>query len=216
MTTGKSKAGARLFMVFFMFSVTLVCISIVAAVHLGSRERVLRNEALYLRKGIMAAAGLDVPPDAEAVLTWYDRCVTALPGEEAPVWYEIRDAAQGARRAVVFNRRGAGLWGTIEAVVGLDPALSEFVGIAFVKQNETPGLGARIMEPWYGEQIKGRRGGLTLVAEGTRSSDPTRLDAITGATITSTAVRDLLNRLIEEAPAIVQSTRTVPDGATLK
>jgi len=194
-------------MVFFMFSVTLVCISVVAAVHLGSRERVLSNEALYLRQGIMVAAGLKVPADSETILTWYDRCVTPLPDEENATCYEIRAAAQGPHQAVVFIRQGAGLWGTIEAVVGLDPSLTQFTGIAFVKQNETPGLGARIMESWYGEHIKGRVGGLSLVAEGTRSKDPAKLDAITGATVTSVAVRDLLNRLIEEAPAITPSTR---------
>lgn len=216
MTTGPSKLRARLFTVFFMFIVTLVCISVVSAVHLGSRERVARNEALYLMQGIMAAAGREVPADPAAVLDWYQACVTARPEAAAPLGYEIRAREDGAPLGFVFLRRGAGLWGTIEAAVGLDTALKHFTGIAFINQNETPGLGARIMEPWYGEQIKGKTGGLKLAPEGTRSADPAELDAITGATITSAAVRDILNTLIDEAPALAGAMKEATDGSSIQ
>ncbi len=211
MRNGPSKWRARLFTVVFMCAVTLVCISVVAAVHLASREQVERNETLYLKRGIMAAAGLDVPADGDAVLAWYDASVTAQ-----SVLYRVRDAESGDDRAIVFVREGAGLWGTIRAVVGVNPLLTQFTGIAFVAQNETPGLGARIMEPWYGEHIKGKTGGLTLVAEKSGSSDPTTLDAITGATITSTAVQDILNTLINEAPMLVQSAGTVQHASGIR
>ncbi len=213
MSNGTSKWKMRLFTVGFMFIVTFVCISVVAGVHLGSRERVMRNETLFEKRGIMAAAGLDVPADSAEVLAWYDACVTPLPDPVTPVCYEIRTAAEGLEQAMVFMREGAGLWGTIRAVVGLDSALERFTGIAFVEQNETPGLGARIMEDWYSAHIKGKTGGLILVAEKSGSTSPTELDAITGATITSKAVRDILNTLIEEAPVLVKSARMVKHAA---
>ncbi len=213
MSNGSSKWRMRLFTVGFMFLVTFVCISVVAGVHLGSHERVVRNETLYEKRGIMAAAGLDVPDDGGSVLNWYERCVTPVPDAENPVCFEVREAGGGKQRSVVFTREGAGLWGTIRAVVGVDPALKRCTGIAFVAQNETPGLGARIMEAWYREHIKGKTGGLALVGEKSGSTNPTDLDAITGATITSTAVRDILNMLIEEAPELVKSARTVNDAA---
>ncbi len=100
--------------------------------------------------------------------------------------------------------------------MGLDPTLQHFTGIAFVRQNETPGLGARITEPWYGEQIKHKTGGLRLVSEGTGSSDAAEIDAITGATITSKAVRDILNTLVDDAPALVESIGTMVDGSGSK
>ncbi|MBL7077686.1 MAG: FMN-binding protein [Kiritimatiellae bacterium] len=216
MSSNTSKWKMRLFTVGFMFVVTFVCISVVAGVHLRSRERVLRNETLYEKRGIMAAAGLDVPADGAAVLAWYGSCVTPVPDGENPACYEVRESAQGAHGAMVFMREGAGLWGTIRAVIGLDPSLSRFTGIAFVAQNETPGLGARIMEAWYRDHIKGKSGGLTLVGEKSGSTNGAELDAITGATITSTAVRDILNRLIEEAPALVESAWTESDATGIR
>ncbi|NQU39623.1 MAG: FMN-binding protein [Lentisphaerae bacterium] len=207
-----SKTRTRLFTVFFMFIVTFVSISAVSALHLTSRDRVARNEKLYLMQGIWAAAGLTLPAGADEIAAWFAASVTPRPGAEAPIFYEVRESADGARRAMIFVRQGKGLWGKIDAVVGVDPSLSHFTGIAFVNHNETPGLGARIMEPWYGEQIKHKTGGLTLVPEGSGSTDPTELDAITGATITSKGVRDILNSLIEEAPALVASLGRVTEG----
>jgi Na+-transporting NADH:ubiquinone oxidoreductase subunit C len=216
MSNDTSKWKTRLFTVGFMFIVTFACISVVAAIHLGSRERVVRNESLYLKRGIMAAAGRDVPADGAVVLEWYDASVTAVPGPEAPAYFVVREADREGPGAVVFIREGAGLWGTIRAVVGLDRALEHFTGIAFVAQNETPGLGARIMEPWYRAHIRGKRGGLALVGEKSGSTNPAELDAITGATITSVAVRDILNALAEEAPGLVESAGMGDDGVDIQ
>ncbi len=73
-----------------------------------------------------------------------------------------------------------------------------FTGLAVIEHNETPGLGARIDEPWFWQQVTGKTGGLELVPEGTQPARTDRLDAITGATVTSTAIRDMLNRLVAE------------------
>jgi Na+-translocating ferredoxin:NAD+ oxidoreductase RnfG subunit len=76
-----------------------------------------------------------------------------------------------------------------------------------VRHNETPGLGARIDEAWFLRQLAGRRPPLSLAPEGTRSPEPGRIDAITGATITSAAVRDILNRTAASAPDTVNVKR---------
>ena len=41
------------------------------------------------------------------------------------------------------------------------------------------------------------------MSEGTDTTDPQEFDAITGATITSTAVQNILNKTLEQAPEIV-------------
>jgi Na+-transporting NADH:ubiquinone oxidoreductase subunit C len=192
-----------LFTIFFMLATTFIAISGVTMVHLGTRERVDRNAALFRKTAVLEAAGLTVPDNPEAALDLYQRAVEPVPDGEEPRYYRITDPDTGEDRSRVFFRSGAGLWGTIRAAVGLNSSLEQFTGIAFVEQNETPGLGARIEEPWFRAQVAGKTAPLELDPESTRSGDPARLDAITGATVTSKAVRDMLNGTMRDADTLL-------------
>ena len=83
----------------------------------------------------------------------------------------------------------------------VDKTGSRIIGIAFYKHSETPGLGARITEPWFRDQFKGLRSFpiqgdrkiFYLKPEGT-GQGPSELTAITGATGTSRAVEAFLNK----------------------
>lgn len=176
----------RLRTVWFMFVVTLLFGAAVSAAHVFTQNRVQANATLFQKRAVRAAAGLPVLDDP-ALLAWYGGAVT----NEAPACYGVRlDDGATAR---VFIRNGSGLWGTIIAAIGIAADGATLTGLAFLEQNETPGLGARIVEPWFTGQVRGRRGPLRLLPEGTRDAAPTAIDAITGATITSAAVRDMLN-----------------------
>lgn len=98
---------------------------------------------------------------------------------------------------------GAGLWGPISLLVGFTESLDELTGIGIFSQNETPGLGARIEEEWYRMQFVGKRGPFVLVDEGMADA-PDEIDAITGATRTSLAMRDIINEAVTLGPAIVR------------
>jgi len=187
-----------------MFAVTFVSISAVSAIHLVTAETVRQNETLFMKRAVLEACGMDEGSSSrEKVLAAYDECVVPFGEPGAETHYRIAERGSGALAGYVFVRDGAGLWGTITAVVGLDPALGSLTGVTFVKQNETPGLGARIAEDWFKKQFRGKAGPFSFVDEGTRSTSKQVFDAITGATITTRAVRDILNRTIEDAPGIV-------------
>jgi Na+-transporting NADH:ubiquinone oxidoreductase subunit C len=94
------------------------------------------------------------------------------------------------------------LWGEIGAVLGFDKSLEKLTGIDFIKQNETPGLGARIMDDWFREQFRGRKGPFVLVPEGTAEGE-NELDAITGASYTSSFVLSLVNSSVAEVNNLV-------------
>ena len=191
----KNKTRERIRTVAFMVTVTFVSISFVSGAHLLTRERVALNESLFLKKAVLTAAGVrDLPTKALEVDALYSNCVqtNSRPGIE--LCYEVREGAQHV--ADVMPVKGAGLWGTIHGVVGIDPASKTLIQVEFVQQNETPGLGARIEEEWFRTQFRGKRGPLTMVKEDNSTGD-TEFEAVTGATITSTAVRDMLNRALE-------------------
>ena len=182
----------------FMALLSAVLITCVAALSLATAERVERNANLFLQQAVMEVAGQTVPADPAAVAAWYAGAVTEDPA--APGRFLVRDAPGGAVRTVVYRRQARGLWGLITAVVGVNPATGAFRQLRILDQNETPGLGARITEPWFLAQSDGRRGPFRLVPEGTRSTRTDELDAITGATVTSAAIRDMLNSVVRDLP----------------
>jgi Na+-transporting NADH:ubiquinone oxidoreductase subunit C len=192
----------RIFPVLFMFIVTVVFIALVSGIYLATRENVLRNEQLYLKSAVLFAAGLVVPDDPVEADALYNGAIREnLDNDGSLRYYTV--SSGGAAAGYVFPAFGPGLWGEIEAVVGFDASLNRLTGVDFTKQNETPGLGARISEEWFRLQFKGKTGPFSRVPEGTMSESDLEFDAITGATITSTAVEQILNRTIETAPGIL-------------
>ncbi len=213
-----SKTRERLFTVGFMFAITFIFISAVSLLYLSTQELVRGNESLYLRRAVMDAAGADgaFSRSSDDVTRWYDQHVTdqtvRLPAGGTMHVYVIVDPATGAPVGYAVRRIGNGLWGKIEAMVGLNGTLEALIGFSVIAQNETPGLGARITEDWFRQQFKGKTGPFTLVPENTRSSSPHEMDAITGASVTSAGVRDMLNRTVHEVPAIIRKEPGLSNG----
>ena len=102
---------------------------------------------------------------------------------------------------VVLPIEGIGMWGTLYGLLAVDRDGKTIRGITFYDQKETPGLGGEISNPkwqalWVGRHaydanwepkisiIKGNAG--------PPSQDPHRVDAISGATITSNGVARLV------------------------
>ncbi|MDD5706217.1 MAG: FMN-binding protein [Kiritimatiellae bacterium] len=188
--------------VLFMLALTLVFGAAVSALHVFTQPLVERNATLFLKRAVRAAAGLPGIGDPE-LQAWFAGSVRGLPqGDREPAFYRVSSEA-GEAVAYVFVRAGAGLWGQITAAIGIDAGLGGFTGLSIVEQNETPGLGARIAEPWFVGQVRGKRSPLRLVPEKTNSADPQELDAVTGATITSTAVLDLLNGVMADCTNVI-------------
>lgn len=189
----KSKTKERLYTVAFMLASTLITVSAVSALHIATGDLVKRNQDLFIRKAILSSARIELPDNPADISALYDELVKPLEGVE-DCFMIGADTGKTA-----FVRSGPGLWGEITAVVCFDTASESLVGVTFTEQNETPGLGARIGEAWFQAQFLGKKGELKLVPEGTGSSRPDEIDAITGATITSKAVRDIVNSASQEA-----------------
>lgn len=197
-------ARERVRSVCFMVGLTAVVISVVTTIQLATAGLVERNRTAYLKRAILEAAGMACPEDTVQMLAIFDRSVSAGGHTTAPEpsFYTVRETVDGPVKAVAFKRTGVGLWGKIVAVVGLDSELKTMTGIVFVEQNETPGLGARIVEPWFRTQFRGKRAPFRLAPEG-KASGHDEINAVTGATITTRGVKDMLEKLFAEAPGIV-------------
>ncbi len=121
--------------------------------------------------------------------------------------------ASGKLVGYAFITQGPGYQGTIQLMVGVSPDLSELTGMEVLESVETPGLGARITEPEFQGQFRGLKAspGIGYVKAG-RKPTPNEITAITGATISSRSVVDIVNRGLEEVRRIIQAGR--PDCKT--
>jgi len=95
--------------------------------------------------------------------------------------------------------RGKGLWGPIWGYVSLDDDFTTIYGAVFDHKGETPGLGAEIREGWFeqafqGKQIfeNGKFVSIQVVKGGTADDNPYGVDAISGGTITSKGLQNML------------------------
>ncbi len=184
----------RIFPLIFMGAVTVVAITLVTGIYLLTEDQVLRNELLFERQAILDAAGIEFDPDdIERV---YEQRVTKENG-----WYSVQ--LPDDERGYVISIIGAGLWGPIEMMLGFYEDLERMTGIAILSHNETPGLGARIEQREFTEQFRGRSGPFEMVDEGTAEEDH-EIDGLTGATRTTVAVGEIINRGVRNAPDTVR------------
>ena len=206
MVAKKDKTKERVGTVIFMLAVTFVFISVLSFIYLFTRKTVQRNDTLYLKRAVLYTAGIETPKDDKAVEELFARRIQEVKGkDDATLYYKILggpDPAEGVK-GFIFPENGSGLWGTITALVGLSQDLKTVIGVDFVKDNETPGLGARINEKWFREQFRGKEGKLSPVPEKSEA-DRDQFQAITGATITSTAVQKIINDTQKKAPELIK------------
>ncbi|MDC7226564.1 MAG: FMN-binding protein [Spirochaetales bacterium] len=181
--------------VIIMAVITIICISLVSGIHLSTQELVIANEGLVLKKAVLYAAGVEIPSGNAEVNELYEERVEEQMDESGDVYivYGEGGSTGGEIEAYAFIAPGPGLWGEIEMLAAFMPDLKTFAGIDFIKQNETPGLGARITEAWFKEQLRGKQPPLVMNPEGTESSASTEIDAITGASRTSDFVLSIFN-----------------------
>ena len=95
---------------------------------------------------------------------------------------------------------GAGLWGPVWGYVAFEPDCHTIAGAFFDHESETPGLGAKIKdEAWFREKFAGKTvewgdsPAFRLEKNAEAAGATNAVDAITGATMTSTGLNEALN-----------------------
>jgi electron transport complex protein RnfG len=106
-------------------------------------------------------------------------------------------SASGQNAGWAFNASGFGFGGEIELVVAVDNDFKKIAGFMVLSSSETPGFGDQIKLPWYRGQFTGVPVGQLQLE---RTGNPEKIDdqivAITGATISSQAVVNIINNTL--------------------
>ncbi len=117
-------------------------------------------------------------------------------------------AKDGEVERLILEVWGRGLWSTMYAYLALDKDGNTIQGLTFYDQAETPGLGGEVDNPkwkavWVGRKAfdEGGAPAIQMVKGGAGSVDenPHGFDGISGATITSRAVENLVNFWLGDA-----------------
>jgi electron transport complex protein RnfG len=122
-----------------------------------------------------------------------------IPGfAPGPEWFRgLADDGELAGYVVPVKNRG--YEGHIEMLLGVDLSLA-IVDFKLLKHRETPGLGAKAVDPEFHDRFKGRKADQLEVS---KKAEPDKILAITGATITSKAIADAFAERLGELETLV-------------
>ena len=118
--------------------------------------------------------------------------------------YPLFIAEIEGKKAYIIPVVGKGLWGPIWGNVCLDEDMRTIKGATFDHKGETPGLGAEIKQAffikgWLGEKVSNEDGEFEKfeVVKDKSGTKDKKIDGITGGTITSKGVEEMVNRCLQ-------------------
>ncbi|HSV75760.1 MAG TPA: NADH:ubiquinone reductase (Na(+)-transporting) subunit C [Bacteroidales bacterium] len=208
--------------IFIYSSVMVILVALIlssAAMFLRPMQE--RNVRIEKMQNILASINIQAPrAEAEQMFSQYivgSKIINTkgeeLQGEafEIDLGNEIRKAPED-RQLPIFEAevngakfyivpvRGAGLWGPIWGYISLEENLTTIAGANFDHASETPGLGSQIRDMAFESQFVGKRifdeagnfAPVRVVRGGAQPGDLHGVDAISGGTITSRGVDNML------------------------
>ena len=207
----------------FGFTIIMVIIvaALLSVAYIKLKPYQDRNIELEKKQNILSSVGITVDRDnAESQYSTYIKSEIVLnnKGEEVEgiafdidLGKEIKkdintqllplfiSEVDGATRYII-PLRGKGLWGPIWGFISLEDDLNSVYGAVFDHKGETPGLGAEINTPIFQEPFAGKtifEGekfiSIAVIKGGAKEGDMHAVDGISGGTITSDGVSDMLS-----------------------
>ncbi|MDP5121305.1 MAG: NADH:ubiquinone reductase (Na(+)-transporting) subunit C [Spirosomaceae bacterium] len=113
---------------------------------------------------------------------------------------------EDGKKCYIIPMQGVGLWGPIWGYISLESDFNTVYGAYFDHKTETPGLGAEISERFFQDRFTAKKimDGQTFVSVNVikssakvEYSDEHRVDAISGGTITSDGVDEMIDNCVK-------------------
>jgi Na+-transporting NADH:ubiquinone oxidoreductase subunit C len=186
----------------FVLIMGLVTAGLLIAVDTLTFERILANQQALLQSKVLDGFEMNYQTASinDTFLESVDIVTVTVNGTD----YEIYvDPSTGD---IAFRFEGGGVWGPIIGVLTLESDLTTIRKVGILQQEETPGLGGRIVELPYLAKYVGVRFSprIDITKDGAVSEN--QVDAISGATSTSNAFENILNDHYNSVVAAYQTT----------
>ena len=202
-----------------VLSLALVFGGTLAGVHVGLKDRIEANlRAETLSRIPELILGADLGEEASVTIQQDTLQVTRNAAPALELWvaerqiaghqvFEVAAGEGGERLGWVARGSGQGYADLIEILVGLDAAATQITGLYVLSQKETPGLGDAIKQRPFRDRFVGAptRDAIEVTkVEAEAASDPSRILALTAATISSQSVSDIVNRTVADVQSEIQ------------
>lgn len=128
-------------------------------------------------------------------------------GKGKPIKADIYKAVDGNGNNIGFAyiTSGTGFADNIELIIAVDANCGKFLGFEILYANETPGFGDKMKKDEFRNQFKNAPAGVvSLIKAGDHKKIDNEIVAITGATVTSTAVTNIFNKSIVSVKEVLQ------------
>lgn len=190
-------------------------VEIIQAIHADiSVEEAMRNMEIKLLDIESGQFSGDID-----VTEFNAREATSDPGLSIPIPQELDSAGllRRSRYAAVYlfeeNARlkyiilpiyGSGMWSTIYGYLTLEADGNTIAALQFYEHGETPGIGDKIQDPawlnsWKGKQVyKGQEPVISVVKHKAKQGELYQVDGITGATLTTNGVNNMIHYWLGE------------------
>ncbi|GAB6086996.1 FMN-binding protein [Alkaliphilus crotonatoxidans] len=185
--------------ILFMIAITVIFTGTLATINELTKNQIDLNEALKQQKSLLYV--LDFPIEDKNAIEVSNLFSTQIKAVERNGLHYYEGYENDSLVGYIFPIEGDAVWGSLQGYVALSPDLHQILGLDFLSHSETPGLGGRIDEPAFKEQF--RQIDINPDQKDTdfiiyRPTPGGQVDAITGATGTSNAVRRILNSNLQE------------------
>lgn len=216
--------NSNVYTIIYAAIVTVVVAIALAFAHSSLEPKMEENEKLATQKDILRSVGLiDLPNTSEIyeksitseVIDAQGKVIEGIAAESVSMAAEFKKpeseqmhplfiyTAEDGSKKYIVPVFGNGLWDKIWGYVAIESDLNTIAGVSMDHKAETPGLGAEIKDnpekfntPFIGKKIydtNNKYVSIRMVKGGIKEPEH-EIDAISGATITSTGVNEMMER----------------------
>ena len=197
----KLNTNSNAYIIIYSAILVVIVAFLLAFVSSSLKERQEANVALDVKKQILYSLNIRGLNDADAEAKYAEvvKAETDVDGQKAYA------CLVDGEEIMVFALKGMGLWGGISGYIALhgedDPTV---YGAYFNHESETAGLGAEIKDSqaWQ-EKFIGKKvfadGDVVLSVVKNVENPETQVDCVTGATLTSNGVNDMIQQGLKVA-----------------
>jgi Na+-transporting NADH:ubiquinone oxidoreductase subunit C len=180
--------------ILFMIAITVVFTLVLATINEVTADRIALNEQADEQRSFLNVVEVDHEGlSAEEVNTLFQEVFEEITAADRQL-YEVH--IDGELQGYVYPMADNAVWGELRGIMGISSDFEELLGVEFLSHNETPGLGGRIEEDDFKDQFRGYD--ISNVEDDNFIDYEGELDAISGATGTSNAVRRIMNSHLYE------------------
>jgi Na+-transporting NADH:ubiquinone oxidoreductase subunit C len=190
----KMNTNSNTYIIVYSTILVVIVAFLLAFVYQALKPMQDANVALDIKKQILYSLNIRGLDGAEAEAK-YKEVVLSETEKDGLKYYECK---VDGKTKYVFPLKGMGLWGGISAFVSVNDDLNTIYGAYFNHESETAGLGAEIkdsqawQEKFQGKKILTDDGSMAIAVVKKVENPASEVDCVTGATLTSNGVSDML------------------------